>query len=71
MSGDGACGIRPGGKAERMVILAALVFGALMGWGVARRRGGRKLDQLQYAAGYGIAWGIVGVFVTILVGRMG
>ena len=38
-----------------MIILAALVFGALTGWSVARRRGGRGLDQLQYAAGYGIA----------------
>ena len=53
-----------------MIILAAIVFGALTGWGVARRRGGRKLDQLQYAAGYGIAFGIVGVFVTILVSRL-
>jgi hypothetical protein len=54
-----------------MVILAALVFGALMGWGIARRRGGRGLDQLQYAAGYAIAWGIVGVFVTIFLIRAG
>ncbi len=53
-----------------MIILASLVFGALMGWGVARRRGGRKLDQLQYAAGYGIAFAILGVFVTIFVSRM-
>jgi hypothetical protein len=53
-----------------MIILAALVFGALTGWGVARRRGGRGLDQLQYAAGYGIAFGILGVFLTIFVSRM-
>lgn len=54
-----------------MIVLAALVFGALMGWGVARRRGGRGLDQLQHAAGYGIAWALVGVFVTILIVRTG
>ena len=53
-----------------MIILAAGVFGALTGWGVARRRGGRGLDQLQYAAGYGIAFGILGVFMTIFVSRM-
>ena len=53
-----------------MVILAALVFGALMGWGVAKRRGGRGVDMAQYAAGYAIAWGIVGVFVTILIDRL-
>ncbi len=53
-----------------MVILAALVFGALMGRGVAKRRGGRGVDMAQYAAGYAIAWGIVGVFVTILIDRL-
>jgi hypothetical protein len=53
-----------------MIILAALVFGALMGWGVATRRGGRGIDMAQYAAGYAIAWGIVGVFVTILIDRL-
>jgi len=53
-----------------MIILAGLATGALTGWAVARRRGGRPLDQMHYAAGYGIAFGILGVFVTILVGRM-
>jgi hypothetical protein len=53
-----------------MIVLAAAVFGALTGTGVARRRGGRGLDQLQYAAGYGIAFTIVGVFVTIFIDRM-
>jgi hypothetical protein len=46
------------------------VIGSLTGRGIARRRGGRGLDQLQYAAGYGIAFGILGVFMTILVSRM-
>ncbi len=53
-----------------MIVLAALLFGALMGMGIARRRGGRALDQAQYAAGYAIAFGILGVFVTILIDRL-
>lgn len=53
-----------------MIVLAAALIGALMGWGVARRRGGRRLDQLQYAAGYGIAWTLVGVILTIFIARM-
>jgi hypothetical protein len=53
-----------------MIILGALVLGALIGAGVARRRGGRGIDQAQYAAGYGIAFGLLGVFATILIDRL-
>ena len=53
-----------------MIILAAVVFGALTGWGVAKRRGGRRPDLLHYAAVYGIAFGIAGVFVTVVISRL-
>lgn len=52
-----------------VIILAGLVLGALVGAGIARRRGGRGLDQAQYAAGYAIAFGILAVFVTIVLAR--
>ena len=53
-----------------MIIVAGLATGALTGWAVARRRGGRPLDQMHYATAYGIAFAILGVFVTIFIGRM-
>jgi hypothetical protein len=53
-----------------MIVIAAFLAGALTGWNVARRRGGRGLDQLQYAAGYAIAFTILGMFLTIAVDRM-
>ena len=53
-----------------MIVVASLVFGALLGAGIARRRGGVGLDQAQYAAGYGIAFGILGLFVTIAIARL-
>lgn len=53
-----------------MIVLAGLGFGALMGAATARRRGGRGLDMAQYAAGYGIAFGILGLFLTIAIARM-
>ncbi len=53
-----------------MIILAAMMSGALTGTAVARKRGGRGIDQLQYAAGYGIAFTILGVFATIFLDRM-
>jgi hypothetical protein len=52
-----------------MVILAGLVLGVLIGASTAKRRGGRGLDMLQYGAGYGIAFTLIGVFVTIILER--
>jgi hypothetical protein len=48
-------------------------FFALLGfvWGVlvARKRGGKRLDCLQYGAGYAIAFGLTGVLVGIALAR--
>ena len=52
-----------------MIILAGLVLGILIGSFTAKNRGGRKLDILQYGAAYGIAFTLVGVFVTIIIER--
>jgi len=53
-----------------MIVIAALLLGALYGAVQARRRGGNGFDMAQYAAGYGIAFALVGVFATIIIGRM-
>ena len=53
-----------------MIVLAGVAGGALYGVMLARRRGGRGLDQLQYAAGFAIAFGLVGMFATIALERM-
>ena len=37
----------------------------------AARRGGNMLDKLQYAAAHALALSIPGVFLTILLTRMG
>ena len=52
-----------------MIIAAGLVLGILVGTFTAKGRGGKALDMLQYAAGYGIAFMLVGVFVTIILER--
>ncbi len=51
-----------------MIVFAAALTGALVGAQVARGRKGKGLDIAQYAAGYGIAFGIVGLFVTLALG---
>lgn len=53
-----------------MIVIAGLILGAATGATIAGRRGGKPLDLLQYAAGYGIAFGLVAMFVTIFIDRM-
>lgn len=52
-----------------MIIAAGLVLGVLVGAFTAKGRGGKGLDMAQYAAGYGIAFMLAGLFVTILLER--
>lgn len=53
-----------------MFVIAGLVGGALAGALLARKRGGKVLDMAQYAAGFGIAFALAGLFVTIILERM-
>ena len=53
-----------------MVVIAGLILGAVLGGMTAARRGGKRLDILQYAAGFGIAFCLLGVFLTIFLERM-
>ncbi len=52
-----------------MAPLIGLVGGAL--WGVyrAKSRGGNRKDMAQYAAGFGIAGCLLGLFAAILIAR--
>jgi hypothetical protein len=54
-----------------MLIAAAFVVGALLGWQRARARGGDRLDQLQYAAVHAIALSLAAVVLVVLIGRLG
>lgn len=52
-----------------MVSLLAALTGALFGYGRAARRGGNGFDRAQYAAIHAIIFGMIGLFVTIIVLR--
>jgi hypothetical protein len=52
-----------------MIVLGAMLLGAILGAGLARKRGGKTLDLLQYGAGFAIAFGLVGLFATIIIER--
>lgn len=53
-----------------MIVVIGLLGGAIIGAVTAKRRGGNRLDMAQYAAGFGIALGLLGLFVTIFLERM-
>lgn len=53
-----------------MLMIGGLVLGAVGGGLHARRRGGKAADIAQYAAGFGIAFGLCGLFLTLFVDRM-
>ena len=52
-----------------MIVIAGAILGALFGAFLAKRREGKRLDILQYAAGYAILFMIIGLFITIFVHR--
>lgn len=54
-----------------MLLPIAFALGALLGWRRALRRGGDRLDQMQYAAVHGIAFVLATLILTVLAGRLG
>ncbi len=53
-----------------MIFVVAILIGALIGWRRAARRGGNRMDKLQYAAAHAIFFAILGLFATILYYRL-
>ncbi|SPH18344.1 hypothetical protein DEA8626_01881 [Defluviimonas aquaemixtae] len=53
-----------------MIFVAAIILGAFVGWRRAARRGGNRLDKIQYAATHAIFFAILGLFATILYYRL-
>lgn len=53
-----------------MIIILGLLLGAAIGALTAKRRGGKLADMAQYAAGYGLAFMLLGLVLTIVIDRM-
>jgi hypothetical protein len=53
-----------------MIVIAGLVGGAIWGALHARKQGGNRKDMAQYAAVYGIVFGLLGLAATIALERM-
>ena len=52
-----------------MIVFGLALLGAIIGGLTARKRKGKLLDILQYAAGYALAFSIVGMIATVLIDR--
>ncbi|MEO0402709.1 MAG: apolipoprotein acyltransferase [Pseudomonadota bacterium] len=52
-----------------MIVILAAILGAIIGGYTARKRGGNRLDMAQYAAGYALAFVVVGLIATVLLDR--
>ena len=53
-----------------MIVIAALILGAAIGWGRAARLGGNRADRMQYAAAHALGLAVLGIFLTVLISRM-
>lgn len=52
-----------------MAPVIGIVLGAVTGAIVAKRKGGRGLDMAQYAGSFAILFGLIGLFVAIILAR--
>lgn len=52
-----------------MITYLFMVIGAIGGALRAKKRGGNRLDMAQYAAIYGMIFGLIGLFVAIILAR--
>ena len=53
-----------------MIVIVMGLIGAFLGGTTARKRQGNRKDIAQYATGYGIAFMLVGLVITVMVDRM-
>jgi hypothetical protein len=53
-----------------MIVLVAALIGALVGGLTSKRRDGNRMDIAQYAAGYGMAFVVVGLIATVVLDRV-
>jgi cytochrome c biogenesis protein CcdA len=53
-----------------VIVIVSTLVGVYLGISAARKREGNKLDMAQYAAGYGIAFALIGLFLTLIIERL-
>ena len=52
-----------------MLVLIGAVLGGIIGGTIAKRRGGERLDIVQYVGIYALAFGLAAFVLTLIVHR--
>ncbi|MDB6177845.1 hypothetical protein PAF17_10060 [Paracoccus sp. Z330] len=53
-----------------MIVIIAFAIGFGFGWYRAGKLGGNARDKAQYATAFGLAFAVLGLFVTVFIDRM-
>ncbi|MCR8546984.1 apolipoprotein acyltransferase [Salipiger sp. P9] len=53
-----------------MIVIAGVLIGAILGGLTARRRKGNAADIAQFVVAYAIAFGLLGLVVTIVIEKV-
>ncbi|MGI9368149.1 MAG: hypothetical protein ACR2O2_04855 [Ruegeria sp.] len=53
-----------------ILVVGLALVGAISGAMIARKRNGSKADMAQYAAGYGIAFALAGLVLSLILFRL-
>ena len=53
-----------------LVVLGMAILGAILGALTARKRKGSGADMAQYAAGYGLAFALIGLVLSLILVRL-
>ncbi|MEY8827750.1 hypothetical protein AB9K34_04940 [Sedimentitalea sp. XS_ASV28] len=53
-----------------MIVIAAILLGAIFGVVLARKRGGKTADTIQYAIASALSFGVVAMIATVLIDRL-
>ncbi len=54
-----------------MILLITTFLGALLGSKIAKKKGGSRLDQLQYASVFAIIFFLLNILLQIILSRNG
>lgn len=53
-----------------MIVIIAALIGGIIGGTIAAKRGGKRLDIIQYVGIYALAFGLVGLIATLVLDRV-
>ncbi|RPE71767.1 hypothetical protein EDD53_0895 [Pacificibacter maritimus] len=50
-----------------MIVIILALLGAVLGWRLASKRDGDRMDKLQYGAAFLLGFSVIGLFLTLII----